>query len=139
MKVRSSLMLHVPPANRTRAEKGLVTPPNLRPASTPQKHAQNAYIEFLAMTEANRGISLTICEKIMQIYQYGHGGLLEVELNKAEAAIYNNDSCQVIKGNMSELYMAANNTTAGFVGAVEVRDKKKDLRHLTRLKGTQWW
>ncbi|CAH2096613.1 unnamed protein product [Euphydryas editha] len=102
MRDESPKLPQVPPANRTRADKGQVTPPKLRPASTPQQHAENAYIEFLAITKANRQVSLAICEKIMQTYQYGHEGLLEVELNEAEAAIYNNETCQVIKGNYSK-------------------------------------
>ncbi|CAH2083953.1 unnamed protein product [Euphydryas editha] len=125
----------MPPVNRTRADKGQVTPPKLRPASTPQQHAENAYIEFLAITKANREVSQAICEKIMQTYQYGHEGLLEVELDEAEAAIYNNDTCQVIKGNMSGLYMAAYNTTAGFVSAVEAEGLKEGPQKFNTPKG----
>ncbi|CAH2083697.1 unnamed protein product [Euphydryas editha] len=135
MRDESPKLPQVPPANRTRADKGQVTPPMLRPASTPQQHAENAYIEFLAITKANRQVSLAICEKIMQTYQYGHEGLLEVELNEAEAAIYNNDTCQVIKGNMSGLYMAAYNTTAGFVDAVEAEGPKEGPQTFNTPKG----
>ncbi|CAH2096585.1 unnamed protein product [Euphydryas editha] len=122
-------------ANRTRADKGQVTPPKLRPASTPQQHAENAYIEFLAITKANREVSLATCKKIMKTYQYGHESLLEVELDEAEAAIYNNDTCQVLKGSMSGLYMAAYNTTAGFVGAIEAEGQKEGPQTFNTPKG----
>ncbi|CAH2097269.1 unnamed protein product [Euphydryas editha] len=48
------------PAARTRADMGQVSPPRLRPASTPLQHAENALIEFLAITKANREVSLAI-------------------------------------------------------------------------------
>ncbi|CAH2104871.1 unnamed protein product [Euphydryas editha] len=105
---------------------GQVTPPRLRQASTPQQHAENAYIEFLAITKANREVSLAICKKIMQSFQYGHENLLRVELGEAEAAIYNNDTHEILRGNMSGRYMAAYNTTAGFVGAAEAEGQNEE-------------
>ncbi|CAH2105844.1 unnamed protein product [Euphydryas editha] len=114
------------PAARTRADMGQVSPPRLRPASTPLQHAENALIEFLAITKANREVSLAICNKIMQTYRYDHQRLLEAELEEAQAAIYNSETRQVLKGKMSGTYMAAYNSTAGFVSAVESEGKDEE-------------
>ncbi|CAH2106585.1 unnamed protein product [Euphydryas editha] len=105
---------------------GQVIPLIFRPASTLLQYAENALIEFLAITKANREVSMAMCKKIMQTYQYNHQRLLEVELEEAEAAIYHSDTRQVIKGKMSFKYMAAYNITAGFVSAVESEGRDEE-------------
>lgn len=114
---------------------GQVTPPRLQPASTPLQHAENALIEFLAITKADREVSLATCKKIMQAYQYNHEKLLEVELEEAEAAIYNNETRQVLKGNMSGRYMAAYNITSGFVNAIEEEGQNDEHQIFHTPKG----
>ena len=99
--------------------RGTIPPPELQPANTPREHAINAYIEFLAITKATRDANLATCNKIMQTYQRGNTKLLEVELEEADAAVYDNDSSKVLIGKMSGQYMAAYNNTKGFVGLVE--------------------
>lgn len=73
-------------------------PPKLRPASSPLDHAIRALVEFLAIVKANREVILIICIKILQIYQRGNEKLLMVQLDEAEAAIYSNDTSQIMKG-----------------------------------------
>nr|XP_026485887.1 uncharacterized protein LOC113393292 [Vanessa tameamea] len=108
----------------TRADKGQVIPPKLRPASNPRDHAVNAFLEFRAIVTATREVHLATCKKIMQTYRRGNEKLLEVELEEAEAAIYNNDTSQVIKGKMSGRYMAPYSAAEGFVGLVEDEGRK---------------
>lgn len=68
-------------------------------------------------------VNQTTCKKILQTYQRGNTKLLEVELDEADAAVYDNDRSQVIIGKMSGQYMAAYNNNKGFVGLVE--DEKR--------------
>ncbi|CAH2105628.1 unnamed protein product [Euphydryas editha] len=61
----------------------------------------------------------------MQTYRYGHESLLEAELDEVKAVIYGKNNCQLLKGSMSEFYMAAYNTTTGFVGAIKAMRQKE--------------
>ena len=99
--------------------RGNITPPDLRPARSPKEHAINAYIEFLAILSATREVNTNTCKKILQTFQRENIKLLEVELDEAKAAIYDNANSRVIHGKMSGQYMAAYNNTKGFVGLDE--------------------
>ncbi|XP_046977642.1 uncharacterized protein LOC124543462 [Vanessa cardui] len=116
----------------TKADRGQVTPPKLTPASNPRDHAVNAYVEFQAIVKATREVHLATCNKILQTYRRANEKLLEVELQEAEAAIYNNDTSQTIKGRMSGRYMAAYSAAKGFVGLVEAEGRgDSPLKFLT--------
>lgn len=108
-----------PTKERTRADMGQVTPPNLRPAEGPKEHMLNAFIEFVAVTEATRKVNADTCESILQAYRRDNLGLLRARLRDAEAAIYDNDTSTVLHGEKSGSYMAAYSTTSGFVGLDE--------------------
>ncbi|KAL0812196.1 hypothetical protein ABMA28_009571 [Loxostege sticticalis] len=100
---------------RTRADMGQVAPPLLIPANSPKEHMLNAFMEFVAVTKATRKVSEMTCSKILQTYLRGNMELLRVLLDEAEAAVYDNDSCQVLHGKMSGEYMAAYCNSVGFV------------------------
>ncbi|CAH2101783.1 unnamed protein product [Euphydryas editha] len=74
-------------------------------------------------------------KKIMQSFQYGHENLLGVELEEAEVVIYNNDTREILRGNMSGRYMAAYNTTVGFVGAVDAEGQNEEPQAFHTPKG----
>lgn len=99
--------------------RGNITLPDLRPAKSQREHAINAYIEFPAILKATREVNTNTCNKILQIFQRGNIKLLEVELDKAKAALYDNANSRVIHGKMSGQYMAAYNYTKSFVGLIE--------------------
>lgn len=100
---------------RTRADKGEVSPPSFIPPTKPTDNATNALLEFLAIEKATREVNLKTCKNILQAYRWENEGLLNVQLVEAEAAIYDNDKSQIIKGKMSGQYMAAFSSTGGFV------------------------
>lgn len=72
-------------------------------------------------------MNLGTCKKILQSYQRGNKKLLEVELDEAAAAIYDND--------MSGQHMAAFNGTICFVGLVDFEADKKAPQKLATSKG----
>lgn len=106
-------------AARTKADMGQVSPPRYIPALGPSDHARNAFLEFLAITRATTVVNLRNCENILQSFRQENEGLLNVRLEEADAAIYNNDTSLVIKGTMKGRYMAAYNSESGFVALDE--------------------
>ena len=113
-----------PTKERTRADMGQVTPPNLRPAEEPQDHMLNAFIEFVAVTKATRKVNEDVCKTIMQTYRSGNMELLQIQLKEAEAAVYDNERSLTIHGQISGSYMAAYSNTCGFVSLDEERGKE---------------
>lgn len=109
---------------RTRADKGQVSPPRYIPARGPSEHARNAFVEFLSITRAKRQVDTKICENILQTFRLELESSLMVKLKEAEAAIYDNDSSQIIKGKMSGHHMAAFSATGGFV-ALDERETER--------------
>lgn len=71
-------------------------------------------------------MNLGTCKKILQSYQRGNKKLLEVELDEAAAAIYDND--------MSGQHMAAFNGTICFVGLVDFEADKKAPPEISNIK-----
>lgn len=102
-------------AERTKASIGLVTPPELRQVTEPLDHVVNAFLEFRAILAATRIVSQNTCRTIMDAFRYDNEGLLAVLLEEANAAVYNNETAQVLKGQMAGSYMAAFNMTKGLV------------------------
>lgn len=115
-----------PKTPRTRADKGQVAPPQLRPAKEPRDHWQNALTEFVAVTKATQVVNTDTCRSILQTYMRGNEGLLRAKLGDAEAAIYNNDTGQVLHGEMSGSYMAAYGAVSGFVERDEERSELEE-------------
>lgn len=111
-------------AVRTKADMGLVSPPELRRVAGPLDHLINAFLEFIAVTKATREVCTQTCESILRTYHRGNDGLLAVKLEEARAAVYDNDNSLVIKGKMSGEYMAAYSGTGGFVA----RDEEESRR-----------
>lgn len=121
-----------PYVNRTRADKGQVSPPSLRPATGPNDHAANAFLEFQAVVKATRVVNTATCSDILHSFRLDNEGLLSARLKEADAAIYNNDTSQVIKGTMKGRYMAAYSATSGFVALdEEVTQRTGKLRFIT--------
>lgn len=94
----------LPRVNRTRADKGQVSPPNLIQAENIRDHWKNAFLEFQATVRGNREVNLATCNNILQSFRRDES-LLKVRLEEAEAAIYNNDTGEVLAGKMSGQYM----------------------------------
>ncbi|CAG9123686.1 unnamed protein product [Plutella xylostella] len=99
----------------TRADMGQVVPPKLKTATSPKEHLENAVIEFVAITSATKQVNLLSCKTIMQTYRQENEGRLKILLEEAEACIYDNSSCQVLRGKMTGAYMAAYSEESGFV------------------------
>ncbi|CAG9129000.1 unnamed protein product [Plutella xylostella] len=99
----------------TRADMGQVVPPKLKTATTSNDHLENAAIEFMAITTATKQVNLLSCKTIMQTYRQENESRLKVLLEEAEACIYDNSSCQVLRGKMTGAYMAAYSEECGFV------------------------
>lgn len=99
----------------TRADKGQVSPPTLAEKSGTTDHIQSAFLEYVAIVRATREVNLTTCRKILQTFQRDTEGLLRVLLEEAGAAVYDNVTSQVIKGEMTGPYMAAYSAGNGFV------------------------
>lgn len=114
-----------PQSIRTLADKGQVAAPKLRPAYEPQDHMINAFVEFVAVTEATRKVIADTCEKILQDYRRNTLGMLQVRLSEAEAALYDTDKAKVLMGSMSGSYMAAYSGTCGFVAKDEERSESE--------------
>lgn len=104
-----------PQSTRTRADMGQVGPPCLRPGSEPIDHIVNAFLEFRAIIIATRKVNLDTCSNILQSFRLNNKQLLKVRLEEADAAIYNNETSEVIEGKMTGRYMAAYSATSGFV------------------------
>ncbi|KAF9408282.1 hypothetical protein HW555_011986 [Spodoptera exigua] len=85
---------------------------------------RNAFLEYIAIVRATKEVNLRTCRKIMQTYQRQTEGLLRVLLEEAGAAIYDNDTSQVIAGEMSGSYMAAYSDTCGFVALDKDRTER---------------
>ncbi|XP_045504439.1 uncharacterized protein LOC123701072 [Colias croceus] len=100
---------------RTRADFGQINSPQYRTVAKPLHHIINAFLEFRAIIEATREVSLATCRNIMHAYQLNNLALLRVRLEEADAAIYNNATSKVIHGQMSGPYMAAFSASVGFV------------------------
>ncbi|XP_069361305.1 uncharacterized protein [Maniola hyperantus] len=101
--------------DRSRADKGQVSPPVLRDVKRPLDHVINAFLEFQAITKAEQEVSRKTCADIMQAYLLENTGLLKVRLREAEASIYNNNTSEIVIGEEGGDHMAAYNTKRGFV------------------------
>ncbi|KAF9408567.1 hypothetical protein HW555_011787 [Spodoptera exigua] len=113
-----------PRVTLTRADKGHVTPPTYTEVAGAADHMRNAFLEYIAIVRATKEVNLRTCRKIMQTYQRQTEGLLRVLLEEAGAAIYDNDTSQVIAGEMSGSYMAAYSDTCGFVALDKDRTER---------------
>lgn len=98
----------------TRADKGEVKRPSLKAAYSTADHMDNALREFLAVVEATKQVQRMQCQKILDAYRTRNYRLKEL-LNEAEAAIYNNETLEVINGRMSGTYMVAYSSSGRFV------------------------
>lgn len=99
----------------TRADKGQVSPPTLAENSGTTDHVKSAFLEHVAVVRATREVKLMTCRKILQTFHRDTEGLLRVLLEEAEAAVYDNVTSRVIKGEMTGSYMAAYSAKNGFV------------------------
>lgn len=99
----------------TRADKGEVSPPWLEIPYSVSDHLNNAYREFLGIVTATKQVNLMQCNKILQAFRLKYEKLLHELLEEAEAAIYDNNKHQVLRGEMTGTYMTAYSATGGFV------------------------
>lgn len=110
---------------RTKADKGIVEPPSLRRVTEPLDHIVNAFLEYKAIIVATKLVNTMTCKTIMQAYRRKNEGLLQVLLEEAEAAVYDNRNSQVLKGEMRGSYMAAYSEKGGFVALDEEETKRR--------------
>lgn len=99
----------------TKAQKGLVIPPELSSPETTADHLTNAFTEYKAVLRATLVVKEATCKSIMQNYYKGKEKQLNTELQDSDAAVYDNATSQILRGNMAGQYMAAYNKTRGFV------------------------
>ncbi|CAB0044369.1 unnamed protein product [Trichogramma brassicae] len=116
---------------------GIVSSPQLVRAEGPHDEMRNAFIEFVAITKATRKVHTDVCEAILQAYMRESEGLLQVRLREAGAAVYDNGTALVIKGEMSGSYMAAYSGSCGFVGLDEERTELEGRTYFNTPPGNQ--
>ncbi|KAL4718518.1 hypothetical protein ACJJTC_002209 [Scirpophaga incertulas] len=112
--------------------KDITAAPKLRPVRGPRDHLINAFLEFVALTGATLRAHTETCKEILQNYVRSVQGMpvsgarLRENLEKAGAAVYDNDRGLVIAGTMSGSYMAAYSGSGGFVGQSPLETKVFD-------------
>lgn len=100
---------------RTKAEKGLVEPAKLVEPESVADHLSNAFLEYQAVLRATLVVKKETCKSILQTFIKGNERQLEMELEESDAAVYDNNTSQVLRGHVAGQYMAAYNLTSGFV------------------------
>lgn len=115
-----------PKATRGKAEMGLVEPPDLVEPRTMADHLSNALLEYKAVLRATLVVKADICKTIMQAFVKGKERELDRELEKSDAAVYDNNTSRVLRGKLAGEYMAAYNNTNGFVPLCEENSRQAE-------------